>query len=60
MFWCRTGFFPRCFLAKFNSPMVRANRFFLGKHFITATLTLISSVDRALGGSPTVNVILLE
>ena len=57
MFWCCTGFFPRCFLAKFNSPMSRAYRSFLENRFIPATLTLLSSVDRALCGSLPVNVI---
>ena len=57
MFWCYIGFFPRFFLAIFISLMSRANRSSLGNHFIPATLTLLSSVDRALGGSPPVNVI---
>ena len=50
-------FFHAAFLAKFNSPMSRANRSSLGNHFIPVSMILLSSADKALGESAPVNVI---
>ena len=59
MLWCCTGFFPRCFLTKFNLPIL------LDLPYGTISFQLHwhchpSSVDRELGGSPPMNVTLLE
>ena len=51
-----TIFFPRCLIAKFNSPISSASRSFFGNYFIPKVLMLQSLVEKILGGYFSVNV----